>query len=159
MYPRIVVPLDGSELAERAVRPASELAERFGSTITLVAVVEGEAEALDVKEHLRDAAARLGREPGDIRVEVGDDPARDPASHPRTSGHAGVHGVPRSQWHGRGTNRERRQAHHSGNRCPARARRSPLSRSAADLPRELCAMSRPIGFETSPPPTSESSSG
>jgi nucleotide-binding universal stress UspA family protein len=77
MYHRIVVPLDGSELAERAVKPAAELAERFGSTITLVTVVENDAESLDVKEHLRDTAARLGREPGDIRVEVGDDPGRE----------------------------------------------------------------------------------
>ena len=77
MYHRIVVPLDGSELAERAVRPAAELAERFGSTITPVAVVGDDAETLDVKEHLRDTATRLGREPGDIRVEVGDDPARE----------------------------------------------------------------------------------
>jgi nucleotide-binding universal stress UspA family protein len=77
MYHRIVVPLDGSELAERAARSAAELAERFGSTITLVTVVEHGAESIDVKEHLRDTATRLGREPGDIRVEVGDDPARE----------------------------------------------------------------------------------
>ena len=40
MYKEILVPLDGSELAEAAVPHAHELAKAFGSRITLFSVVE-----------------------------------------------------------------------------------------------------------------------
>ena len=39
MFHRILVPLDGSELAERALEPAMRLAKQFGGEITLLRVV------------------------------------------------------------------------------------------------------------------------
>ena len=39
MFNRILVPLDGSELAERALRPAFEMAEKFSSAVVLLRVV------------------------------------------------------------------------------------------------------------------------
>ncbi|MCA9793612.1 MAG: universal stress protein [Candidatus Eremiobacteraeota bacterium] len=38
MYSKILVPLDGSELAEQALAPAGELARRFGAELYLVRV-------------------------------------------------------------------------------------------------------------------------
>lgn len=40
MYTRIVVPLDGSNLAERALPPAEELARLYGATSHLIGVVD-----------------------------------------------------------------------------------------------------------------------
>ena len=40
MFERIVIPLDGSAFAEAALRPACELAERFGSRLLLMRAVE-----------------------------------------------------------------------------------------------------------------------
>jgi nucleotide-binding universal stress UspA family protein len=40
LYTRIMLPLDGSELAERAVPHAAKLAERSGAALILVMVVE-----------------------------------------------------------------------------------------------------------------------
>ena len=39
MFKRILVPLDGSELAERALRPALQLAEKFEALVTLLRVI------------------------------------------------------------------------------------------------------------------------
>ncbi len=49
MYEKIVVPLDGSELAEIALPYAEELAGRLGSQITLFSVLES-AEAVEYQE-------------------------------------------------------------------------------------------------------------
>ena len=40
MFARIVVPLDGSELAERALPPAEEMARRFGAPLHLIRVAD-----------------------------------------------------------------------------------------------------------------------
>jgi len=40
MYQEIIVPLDGSELAEKAIPYAAELARKFGSRITLLSIIE-----------------------------------------------------------------------------------------------------------------------
>ncbi len=39
MYKRILVPLDGSELAEKALDHAEKLAEKFGAEVTLLQIV------------------------------------------------------------------------------------------------------------------------
>jgi nucleotide-binding universal stress UspA family protein len=39
VFTRILVPLDGSEYAERAVEPALSLAEKYGASITLLTVM------------------------------------------------------------------------------------------------------------------------
>ena len=39
MYNRILVPLDGSDLSERALQPALQLAEQFGSQVILLRVI------------------------------------------------------------------------------------------------------------------------
>ena len=56
MYHRIVVPLDGSEQAERALPPAAVLAERFDATLILLRVTEPTAEpsALDAERQEAD---------------------------------------------------------------------------------------------------------
>src|SRR5579859_34581 len=43
MIERILVPLDGSTLAERALQPAVELAEKFGARVTLLCAIGSEA--------------------------------------------------------------------------------------------------------------------
>lgn len=40
MYEKILVPLDGSRLSERAIKPALELAERMGTAVTFLRVAE-----------------------------------------------------------------------------------------------------------------------
>ena len=40
MYRKVVVPLDGSELAEQVIKPALRLASSFGSQVTILRVIE-----------------------------------------------------------------------------------------------------------------------
>lgn len=85
MFNRILVPLDGSDFAEKALGPAFHLAEANAARVTLLAVVprlEPDAlhtEALDERWHergeayLRKVQARLGPHsfPIDLRVALG----------------------------------------------------------------------------------------
>ena len=85
MFNRILVPLDGSEFAEKALAPAFHLAEANGARVTLLAVVsrlEADAlhtETLDDRWHergeayLRKVQSRLGRHtfPIDLHIELG----------------------------------------------------------------------------------------
>ena len=58
MYKNILVPLDGSELAERALPLAIETASRFEARLTLFAVVpEGDSRAGAVRSRLLSAPA------------------------------------------------------------------------------------------------------
>jgi nucleotide-binding universal stress UspA family protein len=43
MFKRILVTLDGSDLSERALQPAFELAEKFGAQVTLLRVIAVDA--------------------------------------------------------------------------------------------------------------------
>jgi len=45
MFKHILVPLDGSHLAEAALKPTAELAQRLGATVTLLHVIERNAAA------------------------------------------------------------------------------------------------------------------
>jgi len=76
---RILVPLDGSELAEAALPPARALAERFGAAIVLLHVLERDAPSeVHGEPHLGsadDAGGYLGRlaeqlRAGGMRVDV-----------------------------------------------------------------------------------------
>ena len=49
MYEKIVVPLDGSKLAEAALPYAEEIAARMGSDIIALSVIESKADAWDEK--------------------------------------------------------------------------------------------------------------
>jgi nucleotide-binding universal stress UspA family protein len=71
----VVVPLDGSAFAERALVPAVSLARRDGSPVTLVAVVRPDGDAEEHKRYLHEVANRHGRAVRDIRVIVAQDPA------------------------------------------------------------------------------------
>jgi nucleotide-binding universal stress UspA family protein len=74
LHEEVIVPLDGSEIAERAIAPATGLARREGSSITLVGVVTDDG----VDEHrryLHDVADRVGPAVGDIRLIVAQDAA------------------------------------------------------------------------------------
>ena len=96
MYSYTVVPLDGSRLSERALRPAAELARRFESTITLVTVVATDAGAVEGTKYLHETANELGAAVGDVRVVVGVDPAHEigqvVADHPGSFVCMGSHG-------------------------------------------------------------------
>jgi nucleotide-binding universal stress UspA family protein len=83
--PVILVPLDGSELAEAALTPASELAVRLGAEVALLRVVslptygvyaeageylpfDPDAEVMDAQRYLADVAGRLRPAVGQVRV-------------------------------------------------------------------------------------------
>lgn len=84
MYSSLVVPLDMSELAERALPHAVEIARRFKARVELLTVVptprdatmagEGEADwdprKLEAQEYLAALAARLTDEGLDVRTAV-----------------------------------------------------------------------------------------
>lgn len=89
-FKHLIVPLDGSNLAEAAIPPAVLLARRLGSQITLFHVIEESApESVHGERHLRsaDEARRYLRDvrreqiPQDIQVDlhVHTDPAKDVA--------------------------------------------------------------------------------
>jgi nucleotide-binding universal stress UspA family protein len=59
MTKTIVVPLDGSEFAERALVPAAALAERTGADVTLMTSKMGGV-VVEPERYLRDAAAKAG---------------------------------------------------------------------------------------------------
>jgi nucleotide-binding universal stress UspA family protein len=68
MYSRVLVPLDGSELAQRAVPHAQALARAFGATVHLLQVVSryveletlrGAGEAIQAAEMSRDLGQRI----------------------------------------------------------------------------------------------------
>lgn len=71
MLPRtVVVPLDGSSLAERALEPALALARGFGAPVRLVrATLERPAD--DAAAYLRQVAERFDLDPDDISVPIG----------------------------------------------------------------------------------------
>ena len=50
MFTRVVIPLDGSELAEQALAPACHIAERFGSELLLLRVVTPERPLVEEAE-------------------------------------------------------------------------------------------------------------
>jgi nucleotide-binding universal stress UspA family protein len=59
MYQHVVVPLDGSPLAETALGPAAELARRSGANLLLYSRVEAEARPPDLEDYLVEVADRL----------------------------------------------------------------------------------------------------
>ncbi len=76
MLETLVVPLDGSDLAIRAVAAADAIAGASGAAISLVGVARDDGDAGAVRDHLRDAAAIITRDRvHDVDVLVGDDPA------------------------------------------------------------------------------------
>jgi nucleotide-binding universal stress UspA family protein len=75
LHEEVIVPLDGSELAERAIGPAMSLAERDGSSITLVGVARRDADTHEAARYLREVANRLGGPVGDVRLVLDDDAA------------------------------------------------------------------------------------
>ena len=50
MFTKVVIPLDGSELAEQALAPACRIAERFGSELLLLRVVTPERPLVEEAE-------------------------------------------------------------------------------------------------------------
>jgi nucleotide-binding universal stress UspA family protein len=75
LHEEVVVPLDGSAFAERALAPALSLARRDGSPVTLVAVARPDADVEEHKRYLHEVANRHGRAVHDIRVILGQDAA------------------------------------------------------------------------------------
>lgn len=70
MYPRILIPTDGSELSEKAVSHGFDLAKTFGSEVTLLRVVappaplvmEGVVISYPVEEARKEALAVVGEQ-------------------------------------------------------------------------------------------------
>ena len=60
MITKVVVPLDGSALAERAVTPARSLAERIGASLVLVTARRGDDDVGEARQCLDKQAAELG---------------------------------------------------------------------------------------------------
>ena len=76
MLETLVVPLDGSELATRAVAAADAIAAAADAGISLVGVASDDGSAGSVRDHLRDATGMIsGDRLQDVDVLVGDDPA------------------------------------------------------------------------------------
>ena len=69
MYERIVVPLDGSEVAAVALAPAVELARRLGAPLHLVRVADVTRFQFGLNEAALEYAA-LGQEMGDEEAEA-----------------------------------------------------------------------------------------
>ena len=67
VYRTVLVPLDGSPLADGALPTARALAGRFGATVHTVTVTPSDDELM---QRQADAARALGIEPGDPRVHV-----------------------------------------------------------------------------------------
>lgn len=101
MIRSVVVPLDGSELAEAALPYGRALSERFGAKLYLVRVVDIDAPA-EIAAEARDYLARVARQLGgetDITVRYGDPAAEiidfvleldDPAIAMTTHGRSGI---------------------------------------------------------------------
>jgi nucleotide-binding universal stress UspA family protein len=101
MIPSVVVPLDGSELAEAALLYGKALAERFGATLYLIRVVDIDAPA-DVAAAAREYLAKTAQKVGiaaEITVRYGDPAAEivdlvlelpDPAITMTTHGRSGL---------------------------------------------------------------------
>jgi nucleotide-binding universal stress UspA family protein len=99
MAKTIIVPLDGSKFAERALAPAAELADRTGAELTLMTSRMGGV-AVEPKHYLAEAAARVGIPDAEVVVisdrfvvsglkEVVADSA-DPMVCMSTHGHSGL---------------------------------------------------------------------
>ena len=108
MYKVILVPLDGSPLAEKALPHATEIARGFSSRLTLFAVVESyqiypepgvvgpilsiqsniEEETSRTREYLRGLADTLKEDGIDVVVEVEQgDPAAEICDYAKSIGH------------------------------------------------------------------------
>jgi nucleotide-binding universal stress UspA family protein len=67
-YRHVVVPLDGSDFAGRALRPGAALASAFGAVLHAVGVVTDEADAEGLHEHLESVEARSDLGPVAVSV-------------------------------------------------------------------------------------------
>lgn len=73
-YAHVVVPLDGSPFAERALPTAQVLARAVGAGLCVVSVAEDDVEANWLRQQL--AEAGLDVDGGDVRVVISEEPAR-----------------------------------------------------------------------------------
>ncbi len=84
MYNRILIPLDGSELSERALPLAADIARRTGASLTLASVIDAEADAAQSasEKYLIDVAGRLEGAGLEIStVTLTGDPAEEIVGH------------------------------------------------------------------------------
>jgi nucleotide-binding universal stress UspA family protein len=71
----VIVPLDGSPFAERALPVASALAEATGAVVDVLAVAADDAEEQHLRDYLDGLGASLTTAPASLGVSRGDDPA------------------------------------------------------------------------------------
>lgn len=69
MLNHVLVPLDGSKLAEQAIYPIKHVLRPDGQ-ITLLTVVQGEADVKTAMDYLEQVAARLKLEGYQVKVEI-----------------------------------------------------------------------------------------
>jgi len=90
MFRKILVPLDGSKLSEASLSAAAVLAEHFGSSVTLLHVIEQDAPveihherhlttAQEAQDYLKGVAARAFPPESRVEIHVHDAPASDVA--------------------------------------------------------------------------------
>jgi nucleotide-binding universal stress UspA family protein len=71
----VIVPLDGSAFAERALSVAAGLVAPFGATIELMAVADSDSEEAHLRDYLTALRSRTSPAPGSVDVYRDDDPA------------------------------------------------------------------------------------
>ena len=89
MYNRILIPLDGSELSERALPLAADIGGRTGASLTLASVIDAEAEAAQSasEKYLIEVAGRLDGAGIEISmVTLTGDPAEEIVGHAEREG-------------------------------------------------------------------------
>jgi len=86
MLRNLVIPLDGSEFASRALPVAVELASAANATVRVVGIAPTDAELAWTYDHVYDDAKRNGVEFDDVEVRVDPDPLRILLDHSAVEG-------------------------------------------------------------------------
>ncbi len=76
MSRNLVIPLDGSEFAARALPVGIELAAAANAAIHVIGIALSDAELAMTFDHVHDDAKRAGLEPGDVEIRVDPEPVK-----------------------------------------------------------------------------------
>ena len=76
MLRNLVIPLDGSEFAARALPVGIELASTANATVRVIGIAPTDAELAWTSDHVYDDAKRAGLDSDDVEVRVDPEPAK-----------------------------------------------------------------------------------